>query len=63
MKAEIPSISPATAYKDIHTYVEIGFIKEVNLLHQTNWLDPNLARGGNGNGNREATSRPQRGTR
>ena len=31
-------------YKNIHTFVEIGLIKEVNLLHQTNRLDPNLDR-------------------
>ncbi len=44
VKAEIPSISQATVYKNIHTFVEIGLISEVNLLHQTNRLDANLER-------------------
>lgn len=42
VRKEIPSISPATVYKNIHTFVEIGLLQEVNRLHQTNRLDANL---------------------
>ena len=42
VRKEIPSISQATVYKNIHTFVEIGLLREVNRLHQTNRLDANL---------------------
>ena len=42
VREQIPSISHATVYKNIHTFVEIGLIREVNLLHQTSRLDANL---------------------
>jgi Fur family peroxide stress response transcriptional regulator len=44
VRAEIPSISQATVYKNIHTFVDIGLLQEVNRLHQTNRLDANLDR-------------------
>ncbi len=44
VRERIPSVSHATVYKNIHTFVEIGLIREVNLLHQTSRLDANLAR-------------------
>lgn len=44
VRSQIPSISHATVYKNIHTFVEIGLIREVNLLHQTSRLDANLER-------------------
>ncbi len=44
VRKEIPSISQATVYKNIHTFVEIGMLQEVNRLHQTNRLDANLDR-------------------
>ena len=44
VRLEIPSISQATVYKNIHTFVEIGLLQEVNRLHQTNRLDANLVR-------------------
>ena len=42
VREEIPSISQATVYKNIHTFVDIGLLREVNRLHQTNRLDANL---------------------
>ena len=42
VREEIPSISHATVYKNIHTFVEIGLLREVNTLHQTSRLDANL---------------------
>jgi Fe2+ or Zn2+ uptake regulation protein len=42
VRQEIPSISHATVYKNIHTFVEIGLLREVNTLHQTSRLDANL---------------------
>ena len=44
VRRQVPSISHATVYKNIHTFVEIGLIREVNLLHQTSRLDANLDR-------------------
>ena len=44
VRREIPSISHATVYKNIHTFVEIGLLREVNTLHQTSRLDANLDR-------------------
>lgn len=44
VREQIPSISHATVYKNIHTFVEMGLIREVNLLHQTSRLDANLDR-------------------
>jgi len=41
---EIPSISKATVYKNIHTFIEAGMLREVSELHQTNRLDANLER-------------------
>jgi Fur family peroxide stress response transcriptional regulator len=42
VRADIPSISQATVYKNIHTFVDIGLLREINRLHQTNRLDANL---------------------
>ena len=42
VRLQIPSISHATVYKNIHTFVEIGLLREVNTLHQTSRLDANL---------------------
>ncbi len=42
VRTEIPSISQATVYKNIRTFLEIGLLQEVNRLHQTNRLDANL---------------------
>jgi Fe2+ or Zn2+ uptake regulation protein len=44
VRKEIPSISQATVYKNIHTFIEIGLLREVNTLHQTSRLDANLDR-------------------
>ena len=44
VRAEIPSISKATVYKNIHSFVEAGVLREVSDLHQTNRLDANLER-------------------
>jgi Fur family peroxide stress response transcriptional regulator len=44
VRAEIPSISKATVYKNIHAFVEAGVLREVSDLHQTNRLDANLDR-------------------
>ena len=44
VRERIPSISHATVYKNIHTFVEIGLLREVNTLHQTSRLDANLDR-------------------
>lgn len=44
VRAEIPSISKATVYKNIHAFVEAGVLREVSDLHQTNRLDANLER-------------------
>ncbi len=44
VREEIPSISQATVYKNIRTFVDIGLLREVNRLHQTNRLDANLDR-------------------
>ncbi len=41
---EIPEISRATVYKNIHTFIEAGMLREVSELHQTNRLDANLER-------------------
>jgi Fur family peroxide stress response transcriptional regulator len=44
VREQIPSISHATVYKNIHTFVEIGLLREVTTLHQTSRLDANLDR-------------------
>ena len=44
VRAQIPSISKATVYKNIHAFVEAGVLREVSDLHQTNRLDANLER-------------------
>ncbi len=44
VRAEIPSISKATVYKNIRAFIEAGVLREVNDLHQTNRLDANLKR-------------------
>jgi Fur family peroxide stress response transcriptional regulator len=41
---EIPEISRATVYKNIHTFIDAGMLREVSELHQTNRLDANLER-------------------
>jgi Fur family peroxide stress response transcriptional regulator len=41
---EIPEISRATVYKNIHTFLDAGLLREVSELHQTNRLDANLER-------------------
>ena len=41
---EIPEISRATVYKNIHTFLDAGMLREVNELHQTSRLDANLER-------------------
>ena len=41
---EIPEISRATVYKNIHTFVDAGLLREVSEFHQTNRLDANLER-------------------
>lgn len=41
---EIPEISRATVYKNIHTFIDAGVLREVNELHQTSRLDANLER-------------------
>ena len=42
VRAEIPSISHAAIYKNIHTFIEIGLLRKVNTLHRTSRLDANL---------------------
>ena len=44
VRGEIPSISQATVYKNIHLLTELGLVNEVNELHRTNRLDANLDR-------------------
>lgn len=44
VRAQIPTISQATVYKNIHTFKELGLLSEVNSLHQTSRLDANLER-------------------
>jgi Fur family transcriptional regulator, peroxide stress response regulator len=44
VRLEIPSISKATVYKNIHAFIEAGMLREVSELHQTNRLDANLER-------------------
>jgi len=41
---EIPEISRATVYKNIHTFIDAGMLREVSELHQTSRLDANLDR-------------------
>jgi Fur family peroxide stress response transcriptional regulator len=41
---EIPEISRATVYKNIHTFIDAKLLREVSELHQTNRLDANLER-------------------
>ena len=44
VRSEIPSISKATVYKNIHSFIDAGVLREVSDLHQTNRLDANLER-------------------
>lgn len=44
VRREIPSISQATVYKNIHVLTDLGLVSEVNELHRTNRLDANLDR-------------------
>ena len=44
VRERIPSISHATVYKNIRTFVAIGLLREVNTLHRTSRLDANLER-------------------
>ena len=41
---EIPEISRATVYKNIHTFIEAGMLRELSEFHRTNRLDANLQR-------------------
>lgn len=41
---EIPEISRATVYKNIHTFIDAGMLRKVSELHHTNRLDANLER-------------------
>jgi Fe2+ or Zn2+ uptake regulation protein len=43
VKRQIPSISLATVYKNIHTFVEHGVIREVSLHHGSARLETNMA--------------------
>jgi Fe2+ or Zn2+ uptake regulation protein len=42
VRRKIPSISLATVYKSIHTFLELDLLREVNPLHETQRLDANL---------------------
>lgn len=44
VRSEIPSISQATVYNNIHKFVELGLLEEVSKLHQTSRLDANMER-------------------
>jgi Fur family peroxide stress response transcriptional regulator len=44
VRLEIPEISRATVYKNIHTFIDASLLREVSELHQTNRLDANLER-------------------
>ncbi len=41
---DISEISRATVYKNIHTFIDAGMLREVSELHQTSRLDANLER-------------------
>lgn len=41
VRREIPSISLATVYKNIKTFVDSGMVREVSLHHGTLRVDPN----------------------
>jgi Fur family peroxide stress response transcriptional regulator len=41
---EIPEISRATVYKNIHTFIDAGMLRTVSELPQSNRLDANLER-------------------
>ncbi|MEZ5403228.1 MAG: transcriptional repressor [Bryobacteraceae bacterium] len=43
VREKIPAISLATVYKSIRTFLDVGVLREVNLLHDTQRLDANLA--------------------
>jgi Fur family transcriptional regulator, peroxide stress response regulator len=43
VKRQIPSISLATVYKNIHRFVEHGVIREVSLHHGSARLETNMA--------------------
>lgn len=42
VRTEIPSISLATVYKNIKTFLAVGLLREVTLLHDSQRLDANL---------------------
>lgn len=42
VRAEMPSISLATVYKNIKTFLEIGLLRELTTLHENQRLDANL---------------------
>lgn len=42
VRQEIPSISLATIYKNIRTFLEVGLLREVSTPHQAMRLDANL---------------------
>jgi len=42
VQREMPTISLATVYKNIHTFTQAGLLREVNILHDSLRLDANL---------------------
>jgi Fur family peroxide stress response transcriptional regulator len=42
VRRKVPSISLATVYKNIHTFVEHGLVQEVSLHHGSTRLETNL---------------------
>ncbi len=42
VRRKIPSISLATVYKSVRTFVDLGLLREVTLLHERQRLDANL---------------------
>lgn len=44
VRPELPSISLATVYKTLHTFVEAGIVRAVSPHHGTLRIEPNLTR-------------------
>jgi Fur family peroxide stress response transcriptional regulator len=42
VKAELPSISLATVYKTLHTFIEAGIVREVSPHHGSLRIEPNV---------------------
>src|SRR5689334_20745091 len=42
VRREMPTISLGTVYKNIHTFMEAGLLREVNILHESLRVDANL---------------------